>query len=201
MVYPVGFPRSLPIPALLASGALALSGLTAPVTATAAPIAGAPVVQPAPVLRSPATVTLLTGEHVTLRPGPDGKPQVDVRSRDGGSAVGYAVRNDHGRISVIPHDVASLVPGVLDPALFDVTGLVEMGYDDAHRADLPVIVRESSGARTMANAGFTPSRTLASIGGHCGPDREVPGDCVRFGPDGRPVRPASQDLAGHSPAW
>ena len=113
-------------------------------------------------------MTLLTGEHVTLRPGPDGKPQVDVRSRDGGSAVGYAVRNDHGRISVIPHDVASLVPGVLDPALFDVTGLVEMGYDDAHRADLPVIVRESSGARTMANAGFTPSRTLASIGATAG---------------------------------
>ena len=113
-------------------------------------------------------MTLLTGEHVTLRPGPDGKPQVDVRSRDGGPAVGYAVRNDHGRISVIPHDVASLVPGVLDPALFDVTGLVEMGYDDAHRADLPVIVRESSGARTMANGGFTSSRTLASIGATAG---------------------------------
>lgn len=164
MVYPVGFPRSLPIPALLASGALALSGLTVPVTATAAPIVGAP----APVLGSPATVTLLTGEHVTLRPGPDGKPQVDVQSRDGAPAVGYAVRNDHGRISVIPHDVASLVPAVLDPALFDVTGLVEMGYDDAHRADLPVIVRESAGARTMASGGFTSTRTLASIGATAG---------------------------------
>jgi len=113
-------------------------------------------------------VTLLTGEQVTLRPGPDGKPQVDVQGRDGGPAVGYSVRNDHGRISVIPHDVASLVPGVLDPSLFDVTGLVEMGYDDAHRADLPVIVRESSGTRMMASGGFTPTRTLASIGATAG---------------------------------
>ena len=107
-------------------------------------------------------------QHVTLRPGPDGKPQVDVQSRDGVPAVGYAVRNDHGRISVIPHDVASLVPAVLDPALFDVTGLVEMGYDDAHRADLPVIVRESAGARVMASGGFTSTRTLASIGATAG---------------------------------
>jgi hypothetical protein len=106
MVYPVGLPRSLPIPALLASVALALSGLTAPAAAAAPPT------DQAPVLQSPATVTLLTGEHVTLRPGQDGKPQVNVQSRDGGSAVGYAIRNDHGPISVIPHDVASLVPGV-----------------------------------------------------------------------------------------
>ncbi|MFI5697953.1 S8 family serine peptidase [Kribbella sp. NPDC051586] len=170
----MGFRRSLPIPALLAGGALALSGLTPPATAaaspaavaaltpaTAAPVAG-PTKDQAPVLRSPATVTLLTGEQVTLRPGPDGRPQVDVRDRDGGPAVGYAVHNDHGRVSVIPHDVASLVPGVLDPALFDVTGLVEMGYDDAHRADLPVIVR-NSGARAMASSGFTATRTLAGI--------------------------------------
>ena len=145
-------------------------------------------------------MTLLTGEHVTLRPGPDGKPQVDVQSRDGGSAVGYAVRNDHGRISVIPHDVASLVPGVLDPALFDVTGLVEMGYDDAHRADLPVIVRESAGARTMANGGFTSTRTLASIGATAGRIAEVPRDGVRCCPDRRPRRRSGQDLAGHRPA-
>lgn len=63
----------------------------------------------------------------------------------------------------MPHEVASLVPAVLDPELFDVTSLVEMGYDDAHRADLPVIVREAPGDRTMASTGFTATRDLASV--------------------------------------
>ncbi|MEV5962134.1 S8 family serine peptidase [Kribbella sp. NPDC051952] len=148
----------------MASCALALTGL-APAAA-----AGPPPTRDegqAPGLRGAATVTLLTGEHVTLRPGPDGRPQVDVQARDGRPAVGYAVHNDHGRISVIPHDVASLVPAVLDPSLFDVTGLVEMGYDDAHRTDLPVIVR-NSGDRTMASGGFTATRTLTGIGATAG---------------------------------
>ncbi len=152
--------RALPTrAALLLTGALVLSVVGVPEAATAA---SPPA--PAAALHGPATVTLLTGERVTLRPGKDGKPQVDVRSRDGRSGTsGYSVRNDHGRISVVPHDVQSLVPDVLDPALFDVTGLVEMRYDDAHRADLPVIVRDAGGTRTMASGGFVATRALASV--------------------------------------
>ncbi|MFG1819318.1 S8 family serine peptidase [Kribbella sp. NPDC049174] len=149
--------------ALLLTGALVLSAVTVPEAMSATSPPTSPPAAAA-ALHGPATVTLLTGERVTLRPGKDGKPQVDVRSREGQPVTsGYSVRNDRGRISVVPHDVQRLVPDVLDPALFDVTGLVEMEYDDAHRADLPVIVRDAPGARTMASGGFVATRALASV--------------------------------------
>ena len=46
----------------------------------------------------------------------------------------------------LPRDVAALVPEVLDPGLFDVTALVEMGYDDEHARALPLIVRGAAGS-------------------------------------------------------
>jgi subtilisin family serine protease len=128
----------------------------------------------ASVLGAPATVTLLTGERVTLRPGPDGKPTVEVRPRDGQSTTtGYSIRKQDGRVSVVPHDVERLVPEVLDPALFDVTGLVEMRYDDAHREDLPVIVRETAGLRAMESSGFVAARRLDSIDATAGRIRKA----------------------------
>ena len=45
------------------------------------------------------------------------------------------------RIEVIPGDVAPLVGHVLDPALFNVTTLIQDGDDDAHRSSLPLIVK------------------------------------------------------------
>ncbi|WP_406047422.1 S8 family serine peptidase [Kribbella sp. NBC_00889] len=158
---------SKPLPtrtALLLTGALLLSAVTVPGLASAAKPPPPGATPAAPALSGPATVTLLTGDRVTLTPDKSGTPRVNVRSRDGKSGTnGFSVRNDHGRISVVPHDVATLVPDVLDPALFDVSGLVEMKYDDAHRADLPVIVRQGAGERTMASNGFTATRELASV--------------------------------------
>ncbi|MPZ94026.1 MAG: hypothetical protein GEU96_03735 [Propionibacteriales bacterium] len=115
-----------------------------------------------------STVTLVTGDRVTLTPMSDGEPVVLFEPRagaDDGQRVGYSVHHDEGRVSVIPHDVATLVPDVLDPALFDVTGLVEMGYDDASRADLPLIVRRAPGVRTLTDqdGSLTPTQRLASI--------------------------------------
>jgi len=157
---------------MLLTGALVLSAVTVPGMASASPAPPGGTPSPpgaAPVLSAPATVTLVTGDRVTLTPDKSGTPRVDVRSRDGRPGTdGYVIRNDHGRISVVPHDVQRLVPGVLDPALFDVSGLVAMKYDDAHRADLPVIVREAAGARTMASNGFTATRTLASVNATAG---------------------------------
>ncbi|WP_433167098.1 S8 family serine peptidase [Kribbella sp. CA-247076] len=159
--------------ALLLTGILVMSGVTAPGAASAStppaasastpPAASASTPLAAPrTQQGPATVTLLTGDRVTLRPGQDGKPLVDVRARDGRSGPsGFSIRHEHGRVSVVPHDVERLVPDVLDPALFDVTGLVEMRYDDAHRADLPVIVRDAP--RTLAASEFVPTRALASV--------------------------------------
>jgi subtilisin family serine protease len=149
----------------LLTGALVLAAVTSPGTASAEPARATQE----PGLAAPATVTLLTGDRVTLTPTKSGTPRVDVRSRDGRTTTaGYTIRNDKGRISVVPHAVQSLVPSVLDPALFDVSGLVEMRYDDAHRSDTPVIVREAPGARVMASTGFTPTRHLATLNATAG---------------------------------
>ena len=129
--------------------------LTAPSRSVAAHPAGA-----APTGAAP-TVTLITGDKVTLgAPDGRGEPSVQVEPRTPG-AGGFSISRDGGRVSVIPKDVAKLVPDVLDPALFDVTGLVEAKYDDAHRADLPVIVREQPGARSAT--GLQSGRSLPSI--------------------------------------
>ncbi|GAA1569998.1 hypothetical protein GCM10009789_24450 [Kribbella sancticallisti] len=159
-----------PALSLFLTGALVLP-LSAPVSGQAAPrpSAAARPAAAASIGAAPpgATVTLLTGDRVTLgAPGPDGQPSVQVEPRTPG-AGGFSVRRDAGRVSVIPQDVAKLVPDVLDPALFDVTGLVEMGYDDAHRADLPVIVRQDLsapvGAKAAVRGQLRGDRELASI--------------------------------------
>ncbi len=151
---------------LFLTGALALP-LTAPVTGQAAPPpstaarpAGAASIGVAP---SGATVTLVTGDRVRLgAPGSDGQPSVQVEPRSQGTG-GFSVLRDGGRVTVIPKDVAALVPDVLDPALFDITGLVEMKYDDVHRTDLPVIIQQEG-----AQPGLQAGRQLASIGATAG---------------------------------
>ena len=50
-----------------------------------------------------------------------------------------------------PCDAADALPllrsGRVDRRLFDVTGLIEAGYDDAHRDNLPLLVAYRSRAR------------------------------------------------------
>jgi subtilisin family serine protease len=50
----------------------------------------------------------------------------------------------------------------LDPALFDVTTLVNNGYDDARTKELPLIIRTSGSAARMAS-GLSDVRSLPSI--------------------------------------
>ncbi|GAB3824953.1 hypothetical protein GCM10028799_43960 [Kribbella italica] len=124
-----------------------------PWTAGAATVPPAGAVPPA-VVEPSATVTLLTGDKVVV----DGS---DVRIEPKVQGTAFSVRRDAGRVTVIPSTVADLVPSVLDPALFDVTGLVEMRYDDAHRADLPVITAN-------AGLGLRSARQLTSINATAG---------------------------------
>lgn len=111
---------------------------------------------------STATVTLITGDTVTLVNPDSDEPTVTFRPADGGREAGSSstFRSD-GDIYLVPHDVAALVPEVLDLELFNVTGLIGMGYDDATADALPLVVR---GPRPLA--GFDSaedSRPLPSI--------------------------------------
>lgn len=142
---------------------LETAGVAGPRTGGTPAAAGTTAGTPAPTGR-PATVTLITGDRVTVTPRPGDEPAVTVDPAPGRDP-GFRVRTDHTGVTVIPLDVAALVPDVLDPSLFDVSGMIAMGYDDASAATLPVIVRHAAGVRALAaSSPLESGRSLASIG-------------------------------------
>jgi subtilisin family serine protease len=126
----------------------------------------------------PATVTLLTGDVVTVRTAPDGSVTATVEPGAGREHMAFFQQREGEHLYVVPRDVARLVPGRLDRALFDVTGLAKAGYDDASRDTLPVIVQTAAAAgasdgsarsaaaaeQSWAASGITPDRKLESVG-------------------------------------
>ena len=114
--------------------AVVAAGMVAPVVGAAPGAAGAVAASAA---AGPA-VTLLTGDKVTF----GGMYGVNVHPAKGREHIGFRSRTDeHGDTHVVPEDaVALLSQGKLDPRLFNVTQLVEVGYDDASRDRLPLIV-------------------------------------------------------------
>ncbi|GAA5199318.1 S8 family serine peptidase [Rugosimonospora acidiphila] len=109
------------------------------------------------------TVTLLTGDVVTVRTAASGCPQVTVAPAEPGRVVSRSCGPD-GHVRVIPADAAGLIGKTLDPRLFDVTTLIQQGYDDAHMASLPVIVQQASGqAAAPLATSLGERRALPSI--------------------------------------
>ncbi|MFG2834392.1 S8 family serine peptidase [Streptomyces zaomyceticus] len=110
------------------------------------------------------TVTLVTGDRVTLTELGGGRQTVTVDRAEGATG---AIRSQisNGRVTVVPDEARPyLASGALDPRLFDVTGLVEQGVT----GELPLIVTYGGkGARTAAATprGAETVRPLPSIGG------------------------------------
>jgi hypothetical protein len=91
---------------------------------------------------SARTVTLITGDRVTLR-----GDAVAVRPARGRAEMVF----EHYRLAahhyVIPADATGLVNRHrVDRRLFDVTGLLALGYGDRARSDLPLIAVHKAGA-------------------------------------------------------
>ncbi|MFI5838453.1 S8 family peptidase [Catenuloplanes sp. NPDC051500] len=105
-------------------------------TAVVALLPGAATAAPARNVQSGHYVTLITGDRVTLHQG----DALEVRRGAGREHIRFSTTRRDGHVSVIPSDAAPLLQaGRVDPRLFDVTTLVEFGYDDS-RKDLPLIV-------------------------------------------------------------
>lgn len=106
-------------------------------------------------------VTLITGDRVTLR---NGAPLIVPAPNRG--PIKFSVERVGDRVRVIPEDVAPLIAaGQLDLALFDVTLLLESGYGDRRRADIPLIVTHVSApglARSVAT-GVIIDRALPAL--------------------------------------
>jgi subtilisin family serine protease len=121
---------------------------------------------PAPV---PAEVTLVTGDRVLVGAPVAGRPTLTVEPapRPVGRIPSFSARYDGDDVYVVPSDVAGLVPSVLDDALFDVTALVRMGYDDRSRPSIPLIVQNAPGLKTLSGSptGLQARAALPSIRG------------------------------------
>lgn len=103
------------------------------------------------------TVTLVTGDVVDVTTTDDGVLTLGVEPADGG-AVRTRQVGDH--VHVIPDAALPyLAAGTLDRRLFDVTALLELGYDDETTTTTPLIV-EHTGARSRSAALPGATRTL-----------------------------------------
>lgn len=101
----------------------------------------------------PATVTLITGDQVTVAP----TGQVTVRPAPGRTSMRFRTYEVDGQVHVVPVDALALIgSGTLDRRLFNVTKLIEYGYDDAARDRLPMIVAYRDGAAARRGGAALP---------------------------------------------
>ncbi|MEV4680563.1 S8 family peptidase [Streptomyces kurssanovii] len=115
-------------------------------------------------------VTLVTGDVVTVTTTADGRQTAEVDRPD--SAVGgVKFQEIKGDLFVIPDEAVPLLgTDKLDRRLFNVTDLIEMGYDDAKSAAVPLIATYSrpksrAAVEPTAPRGSKLTRKLNSIHG------------------------------------
>ncbi|MDX6263100.1 MAG: hypothetical protein QOH84_4788 [Kribbellaceae bacterium] len=120
-----------------------------------------------PSAKPSSTVTLITGDKVTVTPqGKSWTVNVEPAHRLG-RPEGFFRQITPAGVTVIPASALPLVrSGVLDRALFDVTGLIDQKLDDAHSRELPLLV-QSSNTRAAATFGKVtrqlPAAKLAAV--------------------------------------
>src|SRR3954470_5936815 len=148
------------LPAGAASGAaVTAAGRTAAV-GTALTAAGTRPDEPT------RTVTLITGDRLAV--ATDGSNRFTVLPTPGREPAQLTTTVVRGHLQVTPADALPLVHrGRLDSRLFDVTALLNYGYDDRH-GDLPLIVTTTAtGFKTFStNAGATVTRDLPAVNGY-----------------------------------
>ncbi|MEV4947067.1 S8 family serine peptidase [Streptomyces sp. NPDC053755] len=115
-------------------------------------------------------VTLVTGDVVTVTTMADGRQTADIDRPD--SAVGgVKVQEVGGDLFVVPDEAVPLLgTDKLDKRLFNVTDLIEMGYDDAQSAAVPLIATYAAAtnraaAEPTAPRGSRLTRRLQGIRG------------------------------------
>ncbi|EPD53722.1 hypothetical protein HMPREF1210_00545 [Paenisporosarcina sp. HGH0030] len=90
------------------------------------------------------TVTLITGEVVTLEKNADGLQSATLAPNPDGTEVGVTTLSLGDDFYLIPDKAQPyLAANELDRELFNITKLVEYGYDDAHVSDIPLIATYS----------------------------------------------------------
>ncbi|MFE2561085.1 S8 family serine peptidase [Streptomyces sp. NPDC059352] len=116
-----------------------------------------------------ATVTLVTGDRVLVTTDADGNPAATALPREDGTVPLVQTRRSGQDLYVYPEDATdALAGGRVDEELFNVTGLVRQGYDDASTTTLPLIaVYGSDLARSVPAAprGARRGQVLRTVDG------------------------------------
>lgn len=102
------------------------------------------------------TVTLVTGDRITVSTAPDGRRDYSAEPAPGSAPGTFLARSEiNGDTFFYPSDVIGQIGTRLDPRLFNVTELLAQGYDDEHRETLPLIVkdRDEEAAREVLPGG------------------------------------------------
>ncbi|WP_353942412.1 S8 family serine peptidase [Streptomyces sp. HUAS MG91] len=127
-----------------------------------------PATTPTKVASAAHTVTLVTGDKVTVTELGGGKRTVTVdRAKGATGAVRTQVAN--GDVTVVPDEARRyLADGSLDARLFDVSELIRQGLADG-KADATPLIVTYAGKRARAAAavpkGAERTRSLPSVGG------------------------------------
>ncbi|TDO52501.1 subtilase family protein [Kribbella sp. VKM Ac-2527] len=101
----------------------------------------------------PLTITLITGDKVTLRRSPGGTASTEVRPGPGRAGMMFHKFALGNQQSVLPFDAIPLVTaGIVDARLFDVALLADLGLDDASAPQLPLLVQYAGQPRAVRQA-------------------------------------------------
>ncbi|GGK94425.1 serine protease [Sphaerisporangium melleum] len=144
--------------------ALTAAATPAQATPTPSPTASAGTAQSAAKAGPPKTITLITGDKVTLRPLPGEQTQLSVTPGAGRENIAFIHRRGQDGLSIVPADAMPLLAaGRLDSRLFNVTRLAAFGYDDAASPALPLIVTYPADVATLRVAGGHPLPAINAI--------------------------------------
>lgn len=111
------------------------------------------------------TVTLVTGDRVTVADLGGGRKTVTVERPEGATSA-VRTSSSGGRTTVVPDEALPyLRDGSLDPRLFDVGELLEQGLADRETGELPLIVTYDEKARVATPRGAERTRSLPSVRG------------------------------------
>ncbi|PPS69831.1 S8 family serine peptidase [Streptomyces sp. MH60] len=111
------------------------------------------------------TVTLVTGDRVTVTDLGGGRKTVTVERPEGATGA-VRTSSSGGRTTVVPDEALPyLRDGSLDQRLFDVGALLKQGLADSETGELPLIVTYAKGARAATPRGVERTRSLPSVRG------------------------------------
>ncbi|RFU85008.1 peptidase [Streptomyces triticagri] len=162
---------------VLGTATAAALAITLAVPSAAAPGGDEPESRPlvgseaAGAVEQRATVTLVTGDRVLVTTDSAGRSAATALPRADGSRPLLGTRQSGDDLYVYPEGAAAAIAeGLVDEQLFNVTGLVRQGYDDAHAEALPLIAvydKSVDVARSAPAAprGATRTLVLEPVGG------------------------------------